>query len=89
MLLTVAPEETGLYLLEFLQQRIPAAPAAYLRQLVKKNRVTREGKPLGLNDPVVVEDHIHLPDSGRLRELFDVTAPTAEPNYTQASRPDE
>ncbi|SHJ39724.1 23S rRNA pseudouridine955/2504/2580 synthase [Malonomonas rubra DSM 5091] len=57
-------------LLEFLQQQIPAAPLSYLRQMVKKGKVSNHSGLLTLDSPLSVGDGIRLPDSGRLQEFL-------------------
>jgi len=54
----------------FLQQRIPAAPAGYLKQLVKKGKVRGRSGPLPAATRLQCGDRIHLPDSARLLELL-------------------
>ncbi|PLX84562.1 MAG: hypothetical protein C0617_07445 [Desulfuromonas sp.] len=73
--LSVESSETALSALEFLQRRIPAAPKAYLRQLLKKGKVLGAGGRLDEGDRLCSGDEVRLPDSGRLRELLG--APTA------------
>ncbi|MBN2644436.1 MAG: RluA family pseudouridine synthase [Desulfuromonadaceae bacterium] len=62
--------EDGLALLAFLQRRIPAAGAGYLRQLVKKQRITSAGQPLDGTAVVACGQFIELPQSHRLQELL-------------------
>lgn len=59
-----------LTLMEWLRQRIPVAPEAYLKQLVKKGRISRDGISLQATDLLKYGDLIRLPDSGRLLELL-------------------
>ncbi len=70
--LTVETAEAGFTLLEFLQRRIPAAPPGYLRQLLKKGKVTSGGVALTPERLMASGDLISLPDSGRLQELMAV-----------------
>jgi len=70
--LIVADAEAGCAVLEFLQRKIPASPAGYLRQILKKGRVTRLGTVLAAEDLLVSGDPVLLPDSGRLQELMAV-----------------
>ena len=79
MMFTVAAEESGLPVIDFLQLRIPAAPQAYLRQLVKRGKVLRSAQPLSLSDLLHGGDVLRLPDSGRLRELYATPAPLNQP----------
>jgi RluA family pseudouridine synthase len=74
--LTVKSSEQQLTVLEFLQRRIPAAPRAFLRQLLKKGRVLGETGPLAEQDQLPSGATLRLPDSGRVRELL-VAAPPA------------
>lgn len=69
--LTVKKNETELPLLEFLQRRVPAAPQAYLKQLIKKGKVCRNNERLQAEDRLQIDDSIQLPNSGRLIELFE------------------
>ena len=75
--LVVAVAEDGLSVLEFLQRRIPAASPGYLRQLLKKGKVTTLSGPLADGDPLQEADVVYLPDSGRLQELMSVVADPA------------
>ncbi|NLC70815.1 MAG: RNA pseudouridine synthase [Desulfuromonadaceae bacterium] len=68
--LTVATKEKDLTVLEFLCRRIPAAPSAYLRQLLKKGKIRTAAKPLRAEDPVAAEDILLLPAAGRLLEML-------------------
>lgn len=79
MVFNVAAGENGLALIDFLRHRIPTAPQAYLRQLVKKGKVLRHAQPLSLSDRLREGDSIRLPDSGRLRELCEAPTPVHEP----------
>ncbi len=66
----VTEEEVDLPIEQLLQQRIPAAPESYLRQLVKKGKVKISMKAVKEGDCVAVNDHILLPDSSRLLDLL-------------------
>ena len=55
---------------DFLQRQIPAAPRAYLHQLLKKGKVTCNGVLLTAGDLVAANDLVVLPESRRLRELL-------------------
>lgn len=57
----------------FLQRQIPAAPHAYLQQLLKKGKVQCNGVVLAAGDLVGANDLVTLPDSRRLRELLDLS----------------
>jgi len=69
--INVTTQESDLPIEQLLSQRITAAPAAYLRQLLKKGRVVRDAKKLQEGDTVNVGDIITLPDSQRLLELLE------------------
>ncbi len=73
--LTVTSEETGLSALDWLQRRIPAAPPAYLRQLLKKGKVLGPDGPLGPAHPLAAGTRVRLPASERLQELLAAPAP--------------
>jgi 23S rRNA-/tRNA-specific pseudouridylate synthase len=62
--------EGGRLLAEALALRIPAAPRAYLHQLVRKGRVYGNGQPLTDGMTVAGGMHLALPASARLSELF-------------------
>ncbi len=66
----VSETEAGLTVEQFLHQRIPSAPLAYLRQLLKKNRVKNPAGVLSAEDPVALNERIQLPESNRLFELL-------------------
>ncbi|MBD1400330.1 RluA family pseudouridine synthase [Pelovirga terrestris] len=63
----VTTTEAGLSLEDFLQQRVAAAPAAYLRKLVKDGKICRSEDTAGA---LVAGEHIILPDSRRLVDLL-------------------
>ncbi len=67
-------EKNDVYLTlrELLQCRIPAAPPAYLKQLLKKGKVRGTQGCLTGDECLQVGDSIELPDSGRLLELLAV-----------------
>jgi 23S rRNA-/tRNA-specific pseudouridylate synthase len=67
---TVTPDEARLTPFAWLKHRIPAAPDAYLRQLLRGGRLLRLGLPLQAEDRLIAGDVIHLPGSGRLQELI-------------------
>jgi RluA family pseudouridine synthase len=66
----VTAEDAGCEPLEFLQRRVPAAPAAYLRQLLKAGRVRRADAPLAAATVLAAGDEILLPASRRLQDLL-------------------
>ncbi len=72
---TVEESQSNLTVLEFLQQRIPAAPKGYLRQLLKKGKVHGTTGPFTAQDHLNPGDRVKLPDSGRLRKLIDMPPP--------------
>jgi len=63
----VATTEAGLPLEAFLQQRLAAAPMAYLRKLVKDGKIHRSS---AVSAAVVAGERIILPDSRRLLDLL-------------------
>jgi RluA family pseudouridine synthase len=65
--------DAGLTVLECLSRRIPAAPTAYLRQLLQKQKILRAGTPLGERDNVRDGDVLCLPASQRLQEILATT----------------
>jgi RluA family pseudouridine synthase len=76
--LTVEPTESGLTALDFLQRRIPAAPSAYLRQLLNKGKVLGAAGPLAAGDHLATGARVNLPASGRLQELLDAPEAIAD-----------
>lgn len=66
----VEESEASLCTEDFLRCRIPAAPAAYLKQLLKKGKVRGPGGVLSGKECLQIGDSILLPDSGRVRELM-------------------
>jgi RluA family pseudouridine synthase len=64
----VSITESGLSLEDFLQRRLSAAPAAYLRKLLKDGKIRRSND---LDTAVAAGEHILLPDSHRLVELLE------------------
>lgn len=67
----VNTSEDSLGLLDFLGTRIPAAPRAYLRQLLKRGQVCKSGSALTNDQRLTPGDCIQLPASQRLLELLD------------------
>jgi RluA family pseudouridine synthase len=67
---TVEPEEDGLSALEVLRRRVPAAPAAYLRQLLRRGKVRLGGAPVAEAELLRAGERLTLPDSRRLGELL-------------------
>jgi RluA family pseudouridine synthase len=68
--LLVTPAENGLTALEVLIRQVPAAPGAYLRQLLRQDKIRRSGEPLAESTLVQSGDRLLLPDSGRLAALL-------------------
>ncbi|MDD2557894.1 MAG: RluA family pseudouridine synthase [Desulfuromonadaceae bacterium] len=66
---TVKEHEAGWPLLQFLQEQIPTAGRGYLRQLIKKGRVSIAGQVCTENTLLIPAQQIQLRDSARLREL--------------------
>ncbi len=73
----ISPNDSDSTLLDFLQRQIPAAPAAYLKQLLKKGRVTGANGVLAAESVLRAGETIHLPDSARLQELLTAPLPVA------------
>jgi len=68
--LIVTTSEAGLTVEAFLQRRIPAAPAGYLHQLLKKGKVLGPEGPLSVASVLASGSAVRLPASGRLAELL-------------------
>lgn len=64
-------KEAGLTALEFLHWRIPAAPQAYLRQLLRKGKVRRGNLPLAEDTRLQAGDRLSLPGSARLLQFLE------------------
>ena len=73
----VDKDEATLSALEFLQRRVPAAPPAYLKQLLKKGKVRGPNGPLTAADRLNTADRVQLPDSARLQELLNIPRSSA------------
>lgn len=67
---TVTSRNSGQSVLAFLQEQIPAAPAAYLRQLIRKNKLRLNGQTTTSQHQLRPEDVLTLPESKRLAELL-------------------
>ena len=80
----VLDSETDLSLEQFLAQKIPAAPRAYLRQLIKKGKVGNASGPMTQEHITTPGETIHLPASQRLSELL--TALPGVPDILYESR---
>lgn len=64
----VRADEEGLSPLQLLQRRIPSAPCAYLRRLLRSGKIVRRG---GSETAALrAGESLHLPDSARLREFL-------------------
>jgi RluA family pseudouridine synthase len=68
--LTVASHEEKLTVLEFLRRRIPTAPPAYLRQLLKKGKIRSAAAPLAAGEVLAAGDLVQLPASRLLEEML-------------------
>lgn len=66
----VEPHEDGYPVLKFLRRRIPAAGQGYLRQLLKKGRISCNGICCSETFAVSVGQQIQLANSARLQELL-------------------
>jgi len=67
----VSKQDIGLSLEEFLLRRIPSAPLAYLRKLIKTGKVISDSRQLDINHEVTLTETIQLPESNRLLSLLD------------------
>jgi len=68
--LTVEANEVNLSILEFLQRHISAASRSYLRQLLKKGKITAGNSLLSETSVLAAGMEITLPQSGRMCELL-------------------
>lgn len=75
----VEKSDADLTVRELLQRRIPAAPPAYLKQLLKKGKVCGVQGLLHGDERLQVGDALQLPDSGRLLELLAVSQAELKP----------
>lgn len=73
----VTAQENGLPPLHILQQRVPAAPIGFLRQLLRKGEILRRHPALSPDAPLSTGDRLVLPDSQRLGRLLE--QPTEKP----------
>ncbi|APG28638.1 hypothetical protein A7E78_12755 [Syntrophotalea acetylenivorans] len=64
--LTVTSRNSGQSLLAFLQEQIPAAPVAYLQQLIRKGKLRLNGQATLEQTPLQAEDVLTLPGNKRL-----------------------
>jgi 23S rRNA-/tRNA-specific pseudouridylate synthase len=71
--LIITPAETGLTGLEVLEKRIPAAPAAYLRQLFRQGKILLAGNPVTAGTVLRCGDQLVLPGSDRLKDLIEAS----------------
>lgn len=62
--------EQGRSALDALLGRVPAAPHAYLRLLLRRGKVLRNGSPVDEHTNLNNGDRLSLPDSERLRQLL-------------------
>nr|WP_320049889.1 RluA family pseudouridine synthase [uncultured Desulfuromonas sp.] len=76
---TVQANETPLSPLSFLQRHISAASKSYLRQLLKKGKVTGPRGLVSEQDQLQEGDVLTLPESGRLSELMAAATQSAAP----------
>lgn len=68
--LTATSKNSGQSLLDFLQEQIPAAPAAYLQQLIRKGKLRLNGQTVSGQTRLQAEDVLTLPGSKRLAEFL-------------------
>lgn len=71
----VSKDETGLTVLALLRRRLPAAPAGYLRQLLRSGRVICDGEPVQDDRPLQPGQSLSVPESRRIRQLLDAAPP--------------
>ncbi len=74
----VSEQDVGLTLEEFLARKIPAAPLAYLRHLVKSGKIKNHQTELRLEHLVEPDETIQLPESNRLLSLIAKAEKTPE-----------
>ncbi len=74
---TVKEHEAGRPLLQFLQEQIPAAGRGYVRQLIKKGRISSAGQVCTEDILLVPGQQLQLRGSARLRELRAAAPPIA------------
>lgn len=65
----VSEAEDGLTVLEILQRRLPEAPPAYLRQLLRTGKIRQAGQHLDADIRLPAGAQLTIPDSRRLAEL--------------------
>jgi RluA family pseudouridine synthase len=82
---SLTDKEDGLTALEVLRERIPAAPVSYLRQLLRRGKVRREGLTLTENAALRAGERLTLPASRRLEELL-ASSPAGEVDILFESR---
>jgi RluA family pseudouridine synthase len=68
--LRFSEQEQGQTLLQALRQQLPAAPIAYLRQLLRHGRISGPGPNLDEDSLVQAGDGVWLPESGRMRDIL-------------------
>ncbi|MDD4457199.1 MAG: RluA family pseudouridine synthase [Syntrophotalea acetylenica] len=78
IMIPVTAEDAGKTVLAILQKRIPGAPRAYLRQLLRRGKVQYAGKALAEDHFLHGGETLHLPDSERLRKLCSTDLPPLE-----------
>ena len=76
--LMVSEAETGRRALEWLQQRLPGVPSGYLRQLLRRGQILRDGQPLEAEQRLAPGERIQLPANQRLHQLLEATRPLPE-----------
>ncbi len=75
--LRVHIEEAGLSAFEFLRARIPAAPPAFLRQILRRGKVMVGDRPANEHSPLEAGETVDLPRSQRLQEFLTAKSPPA------------
>lgn len=66
----VSKQDVGLLLEEFLIRKIPSAPLAYLRKLIKTGKIKNQLQQLDSSHRVALTETIQLPESNRLLTLL-------------------
>ena len=66
----VSKQDVGLSLEEFLLRKIPSAPLAYLRKLIKTGKVKSHSQQLDTNHQITLTEIIQLPESNRILSLM-------------------
>ncbi len=71
MNIQIRAEEEGLPLLKILERRLPAAPASYLRQLIRSGKVRHAGSAISEQSRLSQGEALQLPQSSRLQQFLE------------------